>query len=69
MRIDGINAYGRGDLAEAIQVMATGQVDVTPLISRILPLESAAAGFEMLTSPKPGVVKILLAPAGSPKGI
>jgi 2-desacetyl-2-hydroxyethyl bacteriochlorophyllide A dehydrogenase len=68
LKIDGINAYERKDLTKAVQVMATGRLDVAPLISQILPLESAAAGFGMLTSPQPDVVKILLAPTGPGKG-
>jgi len=65
LKIYGINAYERLDLERAAQAIASGQVDVTPLISRVLPLESAAEAFEILTSQAPDVVKILLSPAGS----
>jgi 2-desacetyl-2-hydroxyethyl bacteriochlorophyllide A dehydrogenase len=63
LKIDGTNAYERLDLEKAISLIASGQVDVRPLISHILTLESAAEGFLMLTSPDIDVVKILLAPA------
>ena len=45
LKIYGINAYERLDL-EGSSGRASGQVDVTPLISRILPLKSAAEAFE-----------------------
>ena len=57
LKIYGINAYERLDLEKAVQAAASGQVDVTPLISRILPLKSAAEAFELLTSPAPDVLK------------
>jgi 2-desacetyl-2-hydroxyethyl bacteriochlorophyllide A dehydrogenase len=49
------NAY-----AEAIDLVATGQVDVAPLITHRFPFEDAIKAFEYARSPSPGTGKILI---------
>ena len=60
--VTGINAYETGDLKKAIEFTASGQVDVAPVVSHVLPLEKVSEGFFMLTSTNKTACKILLAP-------
>lgn len=62
LNVTGINTYNRSDLEESIELMAAGRIDVTPLISHVLPVDEAPKGFEMLTSPEVQAVKILIKP-------
>ena len=58
----GCNVYTRRDLEEAVQVIARGQVDVSPLISRVVPLEECAQAFALLNSQDKSVAKVLFQP-------
>ncbi|NPV73218.1 MAG: alcohol dehydrogenase catalytic domain-containing protein [Pelotomaculum sp.] len=62
LKIAGINAYETDDLKSSAEMLAGGKVNIAPIVSLILPLESAAEGFSLLTSPSVAVGKILLAP-------
>ena len=42
--------------------MASGAVDVRPLISGVVPLIDGAAWFERLHNREPGLLKVILAP-------
>ena len=55
-----INVVGSrcGPFAKAIQLLRSGKVDPTPLISRIFPLKDASAAI--LYAQQPGVMKVLL---------
>ncbi|HEU5159264.1 MAG TPA: alcohol dehydrogenase catalytic domain-containing protein [Streptosporangiaceae bacterium] len=55
----GARLYDRGDFETAVELIATGEIPVPPLISRIEPLERAARAFEALESGT-GVMKILV---------
>jgi (R,R)-butanediol dehydrogenase / meso-butanediol dehydrogenase / diacetyl reductase len=55
--------YNPGDFPEAIDLLASGNLDVTPLITARIPLEAAVSrGFEALLRPEEGHVKILVTP-------
>jgi len=58
----GVDAYETADLQMAVKLLADEAVEVDPLISHVLPLESAAAGFALLTAADKAACKILLAP-------
>lgn len=62
LNITGINAYETSDLEKAVELLAGGKLDVTPVVSHVLPLQSAAEGFAMLTAPEKKASKVLLAP-------
>lgn len=61
LELAGVSAYETDDLHEAVKLLADGAVDVDPLISRLLPLESAAAAFALLTGEDKSACKILFA--------
>ena len=46
LRVHGSRLYTRGAWQEAIRLAATGQVDVAPLVSRLIPLEDLQKGME-----------------------
>jgi L-iditol 2-dehydrogenase len=52
----------RGEYTQAIELMASGAVDVTPLISATAPLEEGPAWFDRLYRREPGLVKVILRP-------
>ncbi|TEB11886.1 Sorbitol dehydrogenase [Pelotomaculum sp. FP] len=57
--VKGVNAYGTGDLKKATDYIDGGIIDVTPVVSHILPLASAADAFTMLTASDKNAAKIL----------
>jgi 2-desacetyl-2-hydroxyethyl bacteriochlorophyllide A dehydrogenase len=59
--VHGARLYARADWEEAIRLLATGAVDVTPLISRRLPLEALQQGMEEALAGGP-VMKVLICP-------
>ena len=61
LELAGVSAYETADLQKAVELLADGEVDVDPLISHVLPLESAAAGFTLLTGEEKSACKILFA--------
>jgi L-iditol 2-dehydrogenase len=51
-----------GEYPECLEFMASGAVDVRPLISGVVPLAEGAACFQRLHDREPGLLKIILAP-------
>jgi len=51
-----------GEYPECLELMASGAVDVRPLISGVVPLIDGAAWFERLHNREPGLLKVILAP-------
>jgi L-iditol 2-dehydrogenase len=51
-----------GEYPRAIELMATGAINVKPLISAIAPLEDGPRWFERLYSHEPNLMKVVLAP-------
>ncbi|MDD4238932.1 MAG: alcohol dehydrogenase catalytic domain-containing protein [Desulfotomaculaceae bacterium] len=62
LEVVGVNAYETADLHKAINHLASDSIDVTPVVSHILPLASAAQAFSMLTASTKNSAKILLEP-------
>jgi L-iditol 2-dehydrogenase len=52
----------RGEYAEAIGLMASGAVNVGPLVSATAPLEEGPAWFDRLYDREPGLLKVVLRP-------
>jgi L-iditol 2-dehydrogenase len=55
-----------GEYPRAIELMATGAINVKPLISAIAPLEDGPRWFERLYSHEPNLMKVVLAPGMHP---
>lgn len=53
--------YHSTDFAAAISMMASGEINVTPLISHELPLEEIEKGFEYMLNPETSL-KVLFQP-------
>lgn len=54
--------YHRDDFDAAIQLMANGKLDVSPIISHELPLDELEKGFQLMENPNESL-KILLKPS------
>jgi L-iditol 2-dehydrogenase len=51
-----------GEYKRAIELVASGQINVAPLVSAVAPLAEGPQWFERLYSREPGLMKILLQP-------
>lgn len=58
IRMQGSGLYLAKDIECAIELIASGKVDVTPLISAVRPLDEAPAAYAAATGPE--IVKILM---------
>jgi len=54
-----------GEYPECLELMASGKVNVAPLISAVAPLCDGAAWFQRLYNREPGLMKVLLQPWGN----
>lgn len=61
IRLQG-SAASAGEYPRAIELLATRQIDVAPLISAVEPLSQGAAAFERLFRHEPNLLKIVLTP-------
>jgi len=61
-----LSVYGscasQGDYEESLELIASGAVKVTPMISSSIELESAAEYFERLHAKEPGLMKVMVCP-------
>lgn len=62
LTVRGSAQYSRASYAEAVQWLSSGRLDVSPLLSPLLPLERAPQIFRELASPAAKPVKTLLTP-------
>lgn len=51
-----------GEYGECIELMASGKINVDPLISAVAPLSEGAEWFNRLYSREPGLMKVILRP-------
>jgi L-iditol 2-dehydrogenase len=58
------SAASAGEYERAIALLASGTVDVRPLITAVAPLAEGASWFERLHAREPGLVKVVLEPSG-----
>jgi L-iditol 2-dehydrogenase len=57
-----------GCYPEAIELAASGSVDLSRFVSRIAPLNDGADWFERLHKREPGILKVVLQPSGFTEG-
>ncbi len=62
IRLQG-SASSAGEYPRAIELLATRQIDVSPLISAVAPLSEGARSFKRLYEREPNLMKIVLTPA------
>ena len=62
LEVAGVDAYVTVDLYKAVELLAGGIPEADQIITHVLPLESAASAFEMLTAANKKACKILLTP-------
>ena len=62
IRLQG-SAASAGEYPRAIELLASRQIDVSPLISSVEPLSGGARAFERLHQREPNLMKIVLTPA------
>jgi 2-desacetyl-2-hydroxyethyl bacteriochlorophyllide A dehydrogenase len=65
LKVIGSRTYFIDDFPEAIQLLNTRQVDVKPLISKILPLDRFSEGVKLLEKEPEKYIKVLINPASS----
>ena len=65
LKVIGSRTYFMDDFPEAIQLLDTQQVNVRPMISKILPLDRFAEGVELLEKEPRKYIKILINPFSS----
>jgi 2-desacetyl-2-hydroxyethyl bacteriochlorophyllide A dehydrogenase len=62
LRVHGIFAYASRDYAQALKLIESGAVDVSALVTHRFPLKDFQQAFDLLTSRREPVVKVLLKP-------
>jgi L-iditol 2-dehydrogenase len=55
-----------GEYPRSIELMASGAIDVKPLISAVAPLEDGPDWFKRLHAREPGLTKVILTPSEAP---
>jgi L-iditol 2-dehydrogenase len=65
IRLQG-SAASAGEYPTAIDLIASGRIQVRPLISAVAPLEEGPRWFERLHAQEPNLMKVVLAPGAPP---
>jgi len=65
IRLQG-TAASSGEYPEAIEMMASGRIQVRPLISAVAPLDEGPRWFERLHAQEPNLMKVVLTPEVQP---
>jgi L-iditol 2-dehydrogenase len=65
IRLQG-SAASSGEYPMAIDLIASGRIQVRPLISAVAPLEEGPRWFERLHAQEPNLMKVVLAPGAAP---
>jgi threonine dehydrogenase-like Zn-dependent dehydrogenase len=50
----------KADVIRAIELAASGQVDVNGIVTHCLPIEQAQRGMELVSSKEDGAIKVVL---------
>ena len=66
IRLQG-SAASSGEYPQAMELVASGRIQVEPLISAVAPLEDGPRWFERLYGHEPNLMKVVLAPGGATK--
>jgi L-iditol 2-dehydrogenase len=67
IRLQG-SAASAGEYPEAIELVASGKIQVKPLISAVAPLEDGPQWFQRLYAHEPNLMKVVLTPDGETVG-
>ena len=62
IRLQG-TAASAGEYPQAMELMASGKIQVKPLITAVAPLEDGPGWFERLHAAEPNLMKIVLSPS------
>jgi L-iditol 2-dehydrogenase len=62
LRLDGVFAYTTDNFAEALRLIETGRMNLKPLITHTFPLQDFEKAFDLLSTRKEPVVKVMLKP-------
>jgi 2-desacetyl-2-hydroxyethyl bacteriochlorophyllide A dehydrogenase len=62
LRVDGVFAYTTDSFEQALRIIESGRLDVTPLVTHTLPLRDFEKAFDLLSNRPEPVVKVLLRP-------
>ncbi len=62
LRLQG-SCASAGEYPQAIELIASGRMQVTPLITAVAPLEDGPRWFERLHAREPNLMKIVLTPS------
>jgi L-iditol 2-dehydrogenase len=62
LRVDGVFAYTTNNFAEALRLIETGRMNLKPLITHTFPLQDFEKAFDLLSTRKEPVVKVMLRP-------
>jgi threonine dehydrogenase-like Zn-dependent dehydrogenase len=62
LHVHGVFAYASRDYVEALKLIESGRVDVSPLITHRFALRDYQQAFDLLTSRREPVVKVVLQP-------
>ena len=54
-----------GEYPRAIELLASGAINVKPLITAVAPLEEGPEWFKRLHAREPGLTKVVLTPGGT----
>jgi L-iditol 2-dehydrogenase len=64
IRVQG-SCASAGEYPQAIELIASGKIKVTPLITAVAPLEDGPRWFERLHAGEPNLMKVILTPGGA----
>jgi threonine dehydrogenase-like Zn-dependent dehydrogenase len=62
LRVDGVFAYTTDDFTEALRLIETGRLEVKPLVTHRFALRDFEKAFDLLSTRKEPVVKVMLNP-------
>jgi L-iditol 2-dehydrogenase len=62
LRVDGVFAYTTQNFAEALRLIESGRMDVRPLVTHRFALQEFEKAFDLLSTRKEPVVKVMLHP-------
>ncbi len=63
--IKGARGRYAGQFAECLELVASGKIDLAPMLTHRVPLSRAVEGLEMMEEKQDGAIKVILEPAGS----
>jgi 2-desacetyl-2-hydroxyethyl bacteriochlorophyllide A dehydrogenase len=62
LRVDGVFAYTTASFVEALRLIESGRLNVKPLVTHTFPLQDFEKAFDLLSTRREPVVKVMLRP-------